>query len=49
MNATIKLLRNSSAALRGARSVAYPSGMSQSLRAARLASELLATVTGDVR
>ena len=38
------LLRNSIAALRGARPLAYPQGMSRSLRSMRLALKPLATV-----
>lgn len=44
--ASNNLLRDSTAALRGAHSIAYLRGMSQSLRATRLAFEPLATVLG---
>ena len=49
MNTTINLLRNSFSALHGARFLAYPAGMSQSLCAARLETDSLAAVSGGVQ
>ncbi|MBC9073076.1 hypothetical protein IAI53_13955 [Thauera sp. CAU 1555] len=44
----MNLLRGPLAALRGARSLAYPSEMSRSLRAARLATDPLATISSHI-
>jgi hypothetical protein len=49
MNTSINLLRNSFSALHGARFLAYPAGMAQSLCAARLETESLATVSGGAQ